>query len=153
MGEGQGGGVTDDEFEAFVDIGRQQRETTVRMGQEMMPVLVLLTNEGRSVNGLGGPAQMWPAMFQGVKDNLHPTEAILTSDVFLGTDMAVRPREDPAAGLALVVMSVTRGELPRYRVLPYAVNDDGTITWHEAPPTVRGIYGAVQTALQTMVNP
>lgn len=144
--------MTDEEFETFVKLGRDQCEIVNQMQQSMMPVLVVFNADGPSINGLGGPPELWPTMFADIAARLHPTAAVLTGDAFLGTDLAVRPRDDAKARNALTILGVEKGRPPRSRVLPYAVNDDGSLTWLE-PKHTTAFMGPVQEALEAMVNP
>lgn len=147
--------MTDDEFERLCQIGHDQREAT--RGYDMMPVILLFTPTGTHVNGLGGPVEMWPAAFEYMRLQFHPTGVVLTADIFLripedDEPVTVRPKDDPKAGSAIAVFAAIQGEPLRRRIMPYAVNDDGSFTWLEDHAPIDS-YGEITDALDRMVNP
>lgn len=145
--------MTDEEFLAFCNMGKHQREVT--MGVDMMPILVLMTDNGTEIHGLALEPSEWPRAFDAFRKERHPSGAVLTADIFYRDiqpgQVVKRPKDDPAASNALCIMGVARDQDMLVRVIPYVVNDDGTITWQDARSPA-GLHGPVETALLAMVQ-
>lgn len=148
--------LTDDEFAAFCEMGKAQRER-VPFEVPMLPIVALMFGDHTEVYGLAVATEHWPAALIEMGKEHKPPAAVFTADIFLrqyadGEEIAaIRPREDPAATSAIILTGVARGEPTRRRLFPYAVNDDGTFTWGEEQEPY-DTTGVVDAALEAMVQ-
>lgn len=142
-------------MEALVLSGKVLKASAAEQGHEMLPMLYLATATEALVLGLAVGKERWSEIFSEVRREHRPREVALTTDAAFkpGTDLAVRPLEDPAATHCLMVMRATATKT-EIALVPYVVNDAGGIEWEEARTLhEHGLFGSMLVNLREMVRP